>query len=81
MRCNEHVYFPYQQKRTPKEGCGNFLGHEIYKKIVSSVKAGIGMEGESCAEKMHILDVSIVAFLCPQNAPKSLALPQTPLGS
>ena len=32
---------------------------------------------------MHILDV-IVAFLGPQNAPKSLAagtLPQTPLGS
>jgi len=30
----------------PKEGCGNFLRHEIYKNSASSVEAGMGMEGQ-----------------------------------
>jgi len=35
-----------------KEGCGNFLPHEIYKNSLSSVEEGIGMEGQSmCIEQ------------------------------
>jgi len=34
-----------------KRGCGNFLRHEIYKNSVSSVEAGMGMEGQiMCVE-------------------------------
>jgi len=72
--------------RAPAEGnaetrCSNLLPHEIYKHSVSSVEAGIGMEGQIMSIKMHILDV-ISRFSGPQNAPKSLASgasPQAPL--
>jgi len=35
-----------------EKGCGNFLRHEIYKNSVSSVEAGMGMEGQIvCVEQ------------------------------
>ena len=42
-----------------KEGCGNFLQHEIYKNSISSIEAGMGMEEQiMCIEQLiHILDV------------------------
>ena len=39
---------------------------------MSFVKAGMGMEGH-VHRTMHILDVIILAFVGPQNAPKSFA--------
>jgi len=45
----------------------------IYKNSVTSVETGMGMEGQiMCIEKCTYL-MSSVAFLNPQNAPKSLA--------
>ena len=36
----------------PKEGCGNFLQHEIYQNSVSSVEAEMGMERQiMCIEQ------------------------------
>ena len=36
----------------PIRGCGNFLLHKIYKNYVSSVEAGMGMEGQiMCIEQ------------------------------
>ena len=35
-----------------ERGCGNFLRHEIYNNSVSSVEAGMGMEGQiMCIEQ------------------------------
>jgi len=56
------------------------------KNYVRSVEAGIGMEGQIMRiEKCKCtFEMSSVAFLSPQHAPKLLAagaLPQTPLGA
>ena len=54
-----------------ERGCGNFFATRRIQKSVSSVEAGISMAGQIiCIEKY----TSSVAFLGPQNAPKSLAV-------
>ena len=71
------------RKRAPKRGVQIFLLHEIYKNSVSSVEAGMGMEGRIMCVEQCTFQMSSVAFLGPQNAPKSLAAgvsPQTLLG-
>jgi len=72
-----------QQRETPKWGAVIFLRYEVYEKSVSSVEAGIGMEGQVICIEQCTFWMSSVAFLGPQNAPKSLAAgasPQTSLG-
>jgi len=73
-------------KGAPKGGAVIFC-NIIYKNSVSSVGAGMGMEaleGQIMCIEQCTFYMSLVAFLGPQNAPKSLAAgasPQTLLGS
>ena len=59
------------------------LQHEICKHSVSSVEAGMSVEEQIMCIEQCTIYMSSVAFLDPQNAPKSLAvgaLSHTPLG-
>jgi len=40
------AYAPGAITESAERGCGNFLRHEIYKKSVNYVEAGIGIEGQ-----------------------------------
>ena len=65
-------------KGAPKGKCGDFLRHEIYKNSVSSVEAGMCMEGQIMCLRQCTFQMSAVAFLSPQNATKSLAAGASP---
>jgi len=63
---------PESSRGGRRKRCSNFLRHKIYKNSLISVVAEIGMEGQIMCVEQCTFQMSSVAFLGPQNAPKSL---------